>query len=193
MMLILSWLEQPPVRSRVALACLIVSWTMSGLAAGWATVAKEQVREKTERTETLQQVINNLNSATIVVDRDGIIREWNTAAENLLGWTPEEAIGADVTMLMLEKERAQFPSRFNMLLGLGVARDVRHLECWAVHKSGEIRHLLVAVRVARAGSKLFVFATADHFHLPTPVTACQPPPTTAEDSPPDLRQFRRGD
>ena len=57
------------------------------------------VRDITERKEYEQQLKyhaslqENVNDAVIVMDMDFTIQSWNKAAENIYGWTEEEAIG----------------------------------------------------------------------------------------------------
>jgi PAS domain S-box-containing protein len=42
----------------------------------------------------------------IVADRDGVIREWNGAAERMFGYPAAEAIGQTIDLLMPLEERA---------------------------------------------------------------------------------------
>jgi PAS domain S-box-containing protein len=42
----------------------------------------------------------------IVADRDGIIREWNVAAERIFGFSAAEAIGQTLDLVVPEEERA---------------------------------------------------------------------------------------
>jgi PAS domain S-box-containing protein len=44
--------------------------------------------------------------ARIVADRDGIIREWNAAAERIFGYSAAEAIGRTLDLLISEEERS---------------------------------------------------------------------------------------
>lgn len=44
--------------------------------------------------------------AVVVADRDGVIREWNEAAERVFGYSASEAIGQTIDLLMPEEERA---------------------------------------------------------------------------------------
>lgn len=44
-------------------------------------------------------VLASLGQALIVTDLDGIVVRWNRAAEDLYGWTAEEAIGEPITSL----------------------------------------------------------------------------------------------
>ncbi len=44
--------------------------------------------------------------AAIVADRDGVILEWNRAAETIFGYTAAEAIGQSIEIVVPEEERA---------------------------------------------------------------------------------------
>lgn len=63
-------------------------------------VVIEDITDRRRAEETLQRVADELNAvinaspvAIIVIDRDGIVRTWSSAAEQMFGWTAEEAIG----------------------------------------------------------------------------------------------------
>jgi PAS domain S-box-containing protein len=43
--------------------------------------------------------------AMIVADRDGIIREWNIAAERIFGYSAAESIGRTLDLVVPEEER----------------------------------------------------------------------------------------
>ena len=40
------------------------------------------------------------NERTITADRDGVIRHWGREAENLFGYTSEEALGRKVDLII---------------------------------------------------------------------------------------------
>jgi len=44
--------------------------------------------------------------AVIVADRDGIIREWNPAAQRIFGYSAADAIGRTIDLVVPEEERA---------------------------------------------------------------------------------------
>lgn len=55
--------------------------------------------------ELPQLVIDQLPDALIVSDVEGTIREWNTAAERIFGFPREEAIGANLDIIIPERFR----------------------------------------------------------------------------------------
>jgi len=63
---------------------------------------------KTSNLETFagyQQLVDALGDAVIICDRDGVIRLWNAAAERLFGFTPAEALGSSLDLIIPERLR----------------------------------------------------------------------------------------
>jgi PAS domain S-box-containing protein len=56
--------------------------------------------------EWSRQVIDCTSYAVIVADENGVIRVWNESAQTLLGYTPAEAIGRSVDLIIPERFRA---------------------------------------------------------------------------------------
>lgn len=54
-------------------------------------------RKKAEEENKFKaNLLNNVNQAAIATNIDGIVNYWNKAAENIYGWTHEEAIGKNI-------------------------------------------------------------------------------------------------
>lgn len=49
--------------------------------------------ERSQRERLLNEVVETAQNAFIVIDTDGNVQWWNRAAERILGWTREEAVG----------------------------------------------------------------------------------------------------
>ncbi|WP_347348791.1 PAS domain-containing protein [Nigerium sp.] len=58
-----------------------------------------------EMRDLMARALADAGDAVIVIDRQGIIRVWNGKAVELFGWTPEQAIGQDVKIMIPEKLR----------------------------------------------------------------------------------------
>ncbi|MFT3876042.1 MAG: PAS domain-containing protein [Propioniciclava sp.] len=71
--------------------------------------------------------------AVIVIDREGIIRVWNSAAQRLFGWTAEQTIGQDVKIMIPERLRSSHDRGFFAAMASG------HL-----HSDGRPRHTKAA-------------------------------------------------
>lgn len=177
------WLDQSHIRSRAHSLLLCLSFGITLVAGMWSTVSRQQVQRQQRRIETLQQVVGNLHSGMAVVDRNGIIQEWNAAATKMFGWTADEAIGSDVAILLPPADRDTFREEYNQLLALGVTSDIQHLDCWGMTKVGESKHVLVSVRVSQVGDDLFALVAIDNFHQPRLIPACNSNPDTRASEP----------
>ena len=94
-----------------------------------------------------QQVVEALGDAVVVCDPDGLIRLWNAAAERLFGFTPAEALGSSLDLIIPERFRERHWAGFTRTMATGQTRyqhDV--LRVPAMHKDG--RTLSIAFTVA---------------------------------------------
>lgn len=74
--------------------------------------------------------------AIVVLDREGIIRDWNEGAVRILGWTPEEVIGQDVSLFFTPEDREHAIHTKEMASAYTVGRGMD--ERWHLRKSGEL-------------------------------------------------------
>jgi two-component system, LuxR family, sensor kinase FixL len=63
--------------------------------------------ESRYRQAQLQSILDTVPEAMIVIDQRGIMRSFSATAERLFGWTDEEAIGQNVSMLMPQPYRRE--------------------------------------------------------------------------------------
>jgi two-component system sensor kinase FixL len=69
---------------------------------------EKQVEEALRTREThLRSILQTIPDAMIVIDGNGIIQLFSTAAERLFGWSEHEAIGQNVSILMPEPDRSR--------------------------------------------------------------------------------------
>ena len=60
-----------------------------------------QVQETLRESEQLARgIIDTALDAFVQIDAQGVIRDWNTQAENFLGWRRDEALGRNAFELM---------------------------------------------------------------------------------------------
>jgi PAS domain S-box-containing protein len=110
------------------------------------------LRDLTERheSEALQQrlaaIVESSDDAILSKDRDLIIRSWNRGAERLYGYTPEEAIGRHIGMLVPEDRAGEEVELLSRVL-----RDerVEHYETKRKHKDGTILDVSLTVSPLR--------------------------------------------
>src|SRR5215203_2318829 len=85
-----------------------------------------------KRFEQLMEKVRDF--AIIFKDTDGIIQEWNVGAENLLGWTREEAVGKSIEIIYTPDDIANriSPKEMKTARETGSASDDR----WHIRKDG---------------------------------------------------------
>jgi PAS domain S-box-containing protein len=105
-----------------------------------AKLAKERNRARV--------ILENSHDAFVTVLRDGTVRDWNTKAEKLFGWSADEAIGKDLaTLIIPEAYRAVHNAGFARFAHDGTPRIIQNVvEVEALHCTG--RHIPVELAVA---------------------------------------------
>ncbi len=94
-----------------------------------------------------QQVVEALSDAVVAADPSGAIGLWNPAAKRLFGYTPEEAIGGSLDLIIPERLRARHWAGYQKTMATGETRYAHDvLRVPAVHKDG--RALSIAFTVA---------------------------------------------
>ncbi len=72
--------------------------------------------------EVYRQVVAKAGDAILFADREGVIRLWNSGAEALFGYTPEEAVGRPLDLLIPEKLRRKHWDGYRRVMRTGVSR-----------------------------------------------------------------------
>jgi PAS domain S-box-containing protein len=85
------------------IAGLLISRMLDRLRAQQMETA-ESARRLTQSEARTRLVLDNSPDAFVSLDRDGIIRSWNVAAERMLGWPASEAIGKPFRSLVMPPE-----------------------------------------------------------------------------------------
>jgi len=84
-----------------------------------------------------KQLVEALGDAIIAADPSGAIRLWNPAAERLFGYTPEEALGSSLDLIIPERLRARHWAGYKKTMASGETRYAHDvLRVPAVHKDG---------------------------------------------------------
>jgi two-component system, sensor histidine kinase and response regulator len=123
-----------------------VSLTISPIVdlAGEIVAASTIARDISERVRAAEEsarfadILSAANAAFVGMDVDGVVTEWNRAAEDLLGWSATEALGRRLSGLII-------PSRFRDAHEAGLARYLvtgrgaligQRVEVAALHRDG---------------------------------------------------------
>ena len=118
------------------------------------TVARDISKQKRaeealrEREETLRAMTTSAQDAILMIDPEGKVSFWNPAAERILGWSAQEALGQDLHALTMPSQYAEAHERalpHFRATGQGAAVG-KTLELAAIRKDG--REIPVAVSLA---------------------------------------------
>ena len=77
--------------------------------------------------ELCRQIVQACNDAIIYSDREGIIRLWNSGAEQMFGFSAEEAIGQSLDLFIPENQRARHWEGYFRVMQTGVTRYATEL------------------------------------------------------------------
>jgi two-component system, sensor histidine kinase and response regulator len=97
-------------------------------------------KEAAETSETrLRSISDSAIDAILMMNPGGAISYWNPAAERILGYSPEEALGKDLHDLLVPKQyHADFHAAFPEFLRSGTGNALgKTLERFAIRKDGQ--------------------------------------------------------
>lgn len=120
-----------------------------------------QIEEASKiQEEKIRLLIENGSDAFIGMSQNGTITEWNRQAEKLLGWSAQEAIGAEMsTLLAPARYRIQHDSSLRRFLRTGKAHIVnKRVELPALTKNGDELLVEMTVGAVKHGDEYY-FAT----------------------------------
>ena len=145
-----------PVVITTAAICLLLASLVLAMNLG---LRWRQLFEQLQRSEShVQAVVDTAVDGIIMIEGNGTICSFNPAAERLLGWTAQEVIGRNVSLLMPAPQQQAHDGYLARHLAtghtsiIGSGREVN-----AQHKNGELVAVRLAVgRVPSANRPLFV-------------------------------------
>ena len=83
----------------------------------------------------LASIVDSCDDAILTIDRDGMVTSWNAGAEQLYGYTAEEAIGKPTAMLVPPNKRDEEPAIFERIKR---GERVEHYETVRQRKDGNL-------------------------------------------------------
>jgi two-component system, chemotaxis family, CheB/CheR fusion protein len=127
-----------------------------------------------ESNATLQAVLDNVVDSIIVADEKGTIEAINASAERIFGYSEEEAVGRNVTLLQPEPYRSKHDQYIKNYLRTGEAKIIGiSREVSGRHKNGGTFPIhLTVTEIKVYGQRKFVGIIQD-------LTAREPGPSTA--------------
>jgi two-component system sensor kinase FixL len=105
----------------LGLACL--AWLTRRLLASRA-LARATAETLLERDAHLQSILDTVLDAMVVIDTDGKMLSFNASAVRQFGYSPEEALGHNVSMLMPSPYREQHDGYMDRYLATGEKRII---------------------------------------------------------------------
>jgi PAS domain S-box-containing protein len=106
-------------------------------------------RKRAEQALRLQaQIIDQTHDAVISTDMRGVIRTWNRGAERVFGYTGEEAVGKNISMMALPEQENFLRKQIASALTTGNMQT----EIGARRKSGEIATVHLSLSMMRGES-----------------------------------------
>lgn len=95
-----------------------------------------------EKNNLCPQLIEKTPDAVLFSDREGIIRQWNSGAQTIFGWSAEQALGESLDLIIPEKLRDRHWEGYHHVMETGethygsellavpaLHRDGRQLSC----------------------------------------------------------------
>ena len=77
--------------------------------------------------ELYQHIIEGTQDAIIFADREGVIQLWNTGAETMFGYHPEEAVGQSLDLIIPDQLKARHWEGYHKVMATGVTRYGREV------------------------------------------------------------------
>ncbi len=132
-----------------------IAW-LGGLLYSARTSGTETRAELSRREAHLQSVLDTVPDATVVIETDGTITTFNKAAVRQFGYTPEDVVGRNVSMLMPSPYREQHDNYLRRYLSTGEKRIIG-LDRVVVgqRKDGSTFPMTLAVGETRSGGKIY--------------------------------------
>ncbi|MBI5006100.1 MAG: diguanylate cyclase [Nitrosomonadales bacterium] len=125
----------------------------------WQMVTNlKQVKDELERSQLqLQSIIHNVMDGIITINERGGIEGFNPAAESIFGYTQQEALGMNVSMLMPEPDRSSHDGYLNRYLSTGRSEvlGIRGREVVAVRRNGEEFPMELSASEMRLGGRRY--------------------------------------
>jgi PAS domain S-box-containing protein len=130
----------------------------TGAAVGAVLVFRDVSERKLaeEAQLRLAAIVESSEDAIVSKTLDGIIRTWNSGAQRLFGYTPQEAVGQPITLL-IPSER--FDEEREILARLGRGERIEHYETVRLAKDGRRIDVSLSVSPLRNSEGIIVGAS----------------------------------
>ncbi|ADE11267.1 diguanylate cyclase with PAS/PAC sensor [Sideroxydans lithotrophicus ES-1] len=132
----------------------------------WQMVTNlKQIKVDLEKSQDqLQSVISNVMDGIITINESGLIQGFNPAAEDIFGYSQQEALGKNVNMLMPEPHHSLHDTYIDRYLHTGQASilGIRGRETSAIKKNGEEFPMEISIsEMVLGGHRYFIGIVRD--------------------------------
>lgn len=132
-----------------------IAWLGETLRQTYRHMAAAQ-NQLVEREAHLTSILNTVPDATIVIERDGRIVSFNSAAVRQFGYQEQDVVGKNVSMLMPQPYRQEHDGYLQRYLSTGEKRIIGiDRVVVGARKDGSTFPMKLAVGEMRSGDKLF--------------------------------------
>jgi PAS domain S-box-containing protein len=104
----------------------------------------------------LAAIVESSDDAIVSKDLNGIIQTWNRAAQQMFGYTSEEAVGRSITIIIPEERLSE---ETTVLSRIRAGQSVDHFETVRRHKDGRLLNISLTVSPIRNASGLVIGAS----------------------------------
>ncbi|MES2105093.1 MAG: PAS domain S-box protein [Pseudomonadota bacterium] len=131
--------QNPQVEGAVA---LILSVLLAGLAYSYMRAREREVKAGMERSR-LAAIVESSNDAIIAKSLEGVVTDWNRAAEKMFGYSADEAIGRTLQSLIVPPEYSL--EEVSVLRRIANNEVVKHFSSMRRRKDGSLLDVSVTV------------------------------------------------
>ena len=148
-------LDRPLEIALVVAALAALAWHFHALAGTWDRASELQATLHS-RDAHLKSILDTVIDAVVVIETDGTMVSFNTAAVRQFGYTPEETVGRNVSMLMPEPYRSQHDAYLHRYLTTGEKRIIGiDRVVVGLRKDGSTFPMKLAVGEMRSGDRTY--------------------------------------
>ena len=117
-------------------------FSVNGVVIGASSIARDVTSHllSEHKLNFSEEIIDGANDAIIGKDLNGIILSWNKGAENIFGYSPEEAVGSSIQILM-PPDRLNEENQILKLIGQG--DTLEHFETVRKCKDGSLINISI--------------------------------------------------
>ena len=133
-----------------------LDYLITGPAVGFLKDLACQLRELRQKQEINSGIIHSATDAIITINEDHLIIGYNQGAEKMLGFTRQEALGQDLSLIIPPPYKAEHRDYVRRYLATREARVIgKHLRLTALRRDGSEFPMSISFSVAEIGGNFY--------------------------------------